>query len=35
MTSLRSYQRIVLALLFAATAVNYLDRQALSVIAPC
>jgi len=34
MTSLRSYQRIVLALLFAATAVNYLDRQALSVIAP-
>jgi ACS family hexuronate transporter-like MFS transporter len=30
----RGYQRIVLALLFAATAVNYLDRQALSVVAP-
>ena len=27
-------QRIVLALLFAATAINYLDRQTLSVIAP-
>ena len=34
MTSTRGYQRIVLALLFAATAVNYLDRQALSVVAP-
>jgi ACS family hexuronate transporter-like MFS transporter len=32
--SIRGYQRIVLALLFSATAVNYLDRQALSVVAP-
>jgi len=32
--STRGYERIVLALLFAATAVNYLDRQALSVVAP-
>jgi len=30
----RGYERIVLALLFSATAVNYLDRQALSVVAP-
>jgi ACS family hexuronate transporter-like MFS transporter len=32
--SIRGYERIVLALLFSATAVNYLDRQALSVVAP-
>src|SRR5271170_1923102 len=32
--STRGYERIVLALLFSATAVNYLDRQALSVVAP-
>jgi ACS family hexuronate transporter-like MFS transporter len=32
--STRGYELIVLALLFSATAVNYLDRQALSVIAP-
>jgi ACS family hexuronate transporter-like MFS transporter len=32
--STRGYQHVVLALLFAATAVNYLDRQALSVVAP-
>ncbi|MCL5005647.1 MAG: MFS transporter [Acidobacteria bacterium] len=29
-----SSQRIVLLLLFAATAINYLDRQTLSIIAP-
>jgi ACS family hexuronate transporter-like MFS transporter len=29
-----SSQRIVLVLLFAATAINYLDRQTLSIIAP-
>lgn len=34
MASTRNYRRIVLTLLFASTAVNYLDRQALSVIAP-
>lgn len=33
-SSTRGYERVVLALLFAATAVNYLDRQALSVVAP-
>lgn len=27
-------QRVVLALLFSATAINYLDRQTLSIIAP-
>jgi len=32
--SVRGYERMVLALLFSATAVNYLDRQALSVVAP-
>jgi ACS family hexuronate transporter-like MFS transporter len=32
--STRGYECIVLALLFAATAINYLDRQALSVVAP-
>ncbi len=32
--AIRNYERIVLALLFSATAVNYLDRQALSVVAP-
>jgi ACS family hexuronate transporter-like MFS transporter len=32
--STRGYERIVLALLFSATAINYLDRQALSVVAP-
>ncbi len=32
--STRGYQHMVMALLFAATAVNYLDRQALSVVAP-
>jgi ACS family hexuronate transporter-like MFS transporter len=32
--STRSYELIVLALLFSATAINYLDRQALSVVAP-
>ena len=32
--SARGYERIVLALLFSATAINYLDRQALSVVAP-
>ena len=30
----RSYQKLVLALLFLATAVNYVDRQTLSIIAP-
>ncbi|MGH9326279.1 MAG: MFS transporter [Terriglobia bacterium] len=29
-----SYRRVVLALLFSVTAINYLDRQTLSVIAP-
>ena len=33
-SSVRGYERIVLVLLFSATAVNYLDRQALSVVAP-
>ena len=32
--STRGYERIVLALLFSATAINYLDRQTLSVVAP-
>jgi MFS transporter, ACS family, hexuronate transporter len=32
--STRSYEHVVMALLFSATAVNYLDRQALSVVAP-